>query len=643
MRYQLDMRMMFGHIEPATAPLFQPVSQLEDLRRLARDAAFTLPTILPVFAHERPDLLVAAQLAAGLYGGIARPEAADVGIMVGQIDPIIDAAQGLWHPLANRWHFLNEGVPLPPLAELGDPDHVRRIVVLSSFRALTSTVVNRLLHDAYDTVSRDGAAIGFITGRDASSIAWHVTKQWCAPRPDVTAVGIFTDGEKGGLDPRQVGQEQIDSVDVQTRIFATAWKRLLVRGHARDDNLNLGDYTICGRNETVLDEGAKILRPRCGYGYPCFKDEAKLIPLNRVPALEVVLSGCNAGPFADYALYSQKYQLHLNGIDGPARTIVSVANYVHASGVPENEKFLSLGDTEDIAASLNASLRLQSTVPSYWTFGMPGAYQRRSDPDEVPSRRLCDLAETLDTLQALAQPGEGHALARQIVALRRSVDAHFSRNQRTRGESNSDTDRVWSTVRDLDRKLMEGVLADPDDSFVNLANVVLKRSAIVAGSCVQQSCTCGREVTYGLPVDSFSRDLFARTRPPFLCTMCQVCCEESYRFPQGVELTAFGEIAVCVGGHFDVEIRLGKRLDGDTLVTLVFPSYVQKSLTLEPHFHRVQHEVDRTAFRVNVGSDVIPQAYHFTVFATKDLAVSTYRKTFKVYPPNIGLHEGRQT
>lgn len=608
--------------------LFETTADLDRVRQLAETARSGAPARLPVYVAGRPDLAVAAEMAGRLYDRIRAPDPADLGFTLVDDDPILAASANLWRPLARDWIALRAREPMRSILRQSGDGAIQRIVVLAPFRALRSDTIAQLLLDAYRGPLGMGAAVGFITGRDGASLLWHAAKQWCGLGPDIRAIAVFTDGEKTADDDRIIGYDRFDDVDIKDHIESIAWRRLLVRGHARDDNLNLGAYTMCGRNRDLREDGARVLRPRCGYGGSCFKDEAKLIPVGRVAAAEIVLSGCNAGPQADFALYGEKYQLHLAGVDGLARTIVSVPNYVHASGERENEAFLALQDDDDTAAALNASLRRQSTVPSYWSFGMPGRTARKQLPDELPPPRLIALAETLDVLQALGE-FDKHRLGRQIARLRRAVDGALSRNQRTREQSRQ---RLWSMSMDLDRKVIDAVVADPDDAFINLANIVFKRSVVVDGDPIREPCRCGRTGVVGTPVERFERDLFARTRPPLLATVCLRCTEESFRFPQGVALTVPGEHEVQLGGSFAVEVRLGPRLDGETFVTLSFPRYLADQVDLVPKFHRVANGRDAVTFRIGLTDAATAQAYHFTAFAVKDLSVSTYRKNFKIFP-----------
>jgi hypothetical protein len=622
---------MHGLTSDPAVHLFQTTKDLAELHQLANAAADGSARTLPVYTADRPDLGAAAEVAERLYDRIHQPEPADIGILLAVDDPVLDAAAALWRPLAREWIVWRDGEPHRPAP--GGGAIARRIVVLAPFDALRSDAIMSLLLDAY--LARHGSAVGFITGRDSASMLWHAAKQWCGVRPGDHAVGVFTDGEKSSEDARIVGHDRFDDFDVKATIDGRSWRRLLVRGHARDDNLNLGDYTMCGRNLAIGDDAADVLRPRCGYGAPCFKDESKLMPMNRLAAVEIVLAGCNAGPMADFALYDDKYQLHLAGIDGAARSVVSVMNYVHASGERENEAFLALGDEDDTATVLNASLKQQSTTPTFWTFGMPGRPADTRAPEERPPPRMTALVETLDLLRALGEPGANHALARQIAGLSQIVDAGLSRNQRF------SLQRLWAMSFDLDRKIIEAVVADPDDDFAHLADVVLKRSVVADGAVLRGPCCCGRPGISGTPVERFERDLLARTRPSLLATICQRCVEESFRFPQGVALVVPDELSASPGATMKVEVQLGARLEGDTFVTLVFPRYLQDTVALTPKFHRAGPDRDTVVFQVRFSESAIAQAYHFTGFAVRDLSVSTYRKNFKMFPTPAPANQDR--
>ncbi|MFD0385335.1 hypothetical protein ACFQ2B_32885 [Streptomyces stramineus] len=352
--------------------LFRPVAdeELPGAVRAFLDAPDRTPVPVPVSG--RADLADSAELASRLYTGTHRPHPLDFGVILGEKELPAGVAE-LARPLAHHW---------PAEEELADPAafldrYPGTLLLVGAYDRLNLDPVRALLLASYRGREH---GLTLLSGRDGASVAWNVAKQYAEPAAGVDALGLFTDTDRPPHLPgvRVFDDRDFERADIQAEILRTRWRRVVFQGHGKDDSVNLGEFTICGRNHTVPARPG-LLGPRCAYGLPCYKPEDKLVPLHRVEAVEVVLSACNSGPLADLALYDPKYQLLLNALDGPARTVVSAVS-VHDSDRPENVAWMRAALTgADSVDTLNASL-VAHPYPAFMRFGLPAA------PGEAPPR-----------------------------------------------------------------------------------------------------------------------------------------------------------------------------------------------------------------------------------------------------------------
>ncbi|MGK5632077.1 hypothetical protein [Streptomyces sp. URMC 123] len=359
---------------PAPGRLFRPTAR-EDLDEAVRGFLERGGAPVPVLIDGRPDLPAGMELAEQLYGDLRRPPVRDFGVVLGDKD-LFEATVELARPLARTW--LTEealwgggGWPDGSTGDSGRRDGT--LLVVAAYARLRLDPLRALLLSTYRSANR---SLSVLSGRDPVSVHWNVAKQYAVPRASLTALGLFTDTDRPGGDTtdgvRVYDDRDFERLDIRAEILGRRWRRVVFQGHGKDDSVNLGEFTICGLNPAAPRE-PELLGPRCAYGLPCYKPEDKLVPLNRVAAAEVVLSACNSGPLADLALYDPRYQLLLNALDGPARTVAAAVS-VHDSDRPENAAWRRAAVRgADSVAALNASLAGSHPYPAFLCFGTSGA------------------------------------------------------------------------------------------------------------------------------------------------------------------------------------------------------------------------------------------------------------------------------
>ncbi|MBH1934226.1 hypothetical protein I5Q34_07930 [Streptomyces sp. AV19] len=577
-------------------------------------------TPIPVPVEGREDLTAALHLASRLYSGIRPPEPLDTGVVLGPED-LPDGVAALARPLAREW--IDE-------EELAGRviDHPTRLLLIGRYDRLTLDPLRPLLLRSHRGAPH---ALSFLSGRDGPSVAWNVAKQYAVPNNSTNAIGLFTDTDRPPHPPgvRVFDDRDFERTDIQAEILGTDWRRVVFQGHGKDDSVNLGEFTICGLSPAAPARPG-LLGPRCAYGLPCYKPEDKLVPLHRVAAAELVLSACNSGPLADLALYDPKYQLLLNALDGPARTVVSAVS-VHDSDRPENVAWMRAALTgEDSVDALNSSLAGSHPYPAFMRFGVPRATPTPTTPsDHAPDPLVLTTAHRLTALLSSGLLPERHPLRPRLTKLARKTDLWAARPTHLADQSAEEIRAsLTADLQSLDHAIAGQVAANPENELMNYPAHFGDRSRLDA-EVREVTCHCGR------PAQEFTR----RGLVPYVldttCAVCMRCGDVTFRVPDAPRLLAYADDEVAQGGVLEVRAALTPARRGPVRLGLFVPAYLREDTTVEPATTRVRAPGGRTeeaVFRVRFAPDTAPQAYYFTVFAVQDLAVSTARRHFGVVP-----------
>ncbi|MEU6907488.1 hypothetical protein ABZ935_19335 [Streptomyces coeruleorubidus] len=605
--------------------LFTPIDgDAEYAEAVARFLASPRPESVPVWVNGRADLLSAMQLAAGLYGGIARPAPYERGVLLGA-DEVPAGLRSLIGPLAHHW--LDEEELSGRLLDEGTPGS-RSLLVVAVYSRLTSDPVLELVRRAHRS---GGRQVGFLTGRDAASMAWFTAKQFCLPDPAVDASGLFTSTDR----PDALGKVQVyddralERQDIGARLLEGRWRRVLLQGHGRDDSINLADFTVCGLNPAA-PRRPELLGPRCAYGPDCYKPREKLIPLNRVQAVEVVLSSCNNGPFADAVAYDPRYQLLLNAIDGAARDVVA-APTVHDSARPENAIWMRAAEAEaPSATSLNATITDAQPDPAYWHFGM--ADDRGARPDPAPQEPDPLVLSTSSRLTAYLAGGllpARHPLRPRLTKLAGKAERWVTR-QATAAEGSSAILRGLSDdLQSLDHAITAEIVGNPETEFTDCHAYFGQRSSIAPESVCDVRCHCGRIAR------QFVKRALVPTALDTVVTVCVRCGDMAYRLADSPELRVEASEEVSSGGTLRARVQVRAARRGPVRLGVFVPRHLRSDCTVTPEQRKVRaaggqwHEVE---FSLVVDAGAHPQAYYFTAFAVQDLGLSVARWDFGVLP-----------
>ncbi|MFF4647190.1 hypothetical protein [Streptomyces sp. NPDC001389] len=610
-------------------PLFRPVARQEFARAVREFLGSPELLPVPVPTGDRADLAESVELAGRLYGGLRRPHPLDVGVLL-DAGHLPEGLAELARPFARTWVGEEE---LADVAAFRSR-HRGSLLVVGRYDRLTLDPVRDLLMATYRG-PRNGLTL--LSGRDGASVCWNVAKQYAEPALDVDALGLFTDTDRP---PRLPGVQVFDDrdferADIQAEILGTRWRRVGFQGHGKDDSVNLGEFTICGLN-TSAPATPGLLGPRCAYGLPCYKPEDKLVPLNRVEAVELVLSACNSGPLSDLALYDPKYQLLLNALDGPARTVVSAVS-VHDSDRPENVAWMHGALTgADSVDTLNASLAGSHPYPAFMRFGLPGAPEDTPAPpapaDHRPGPLLLTAGARLTAYLASDLLPHNHPLRPRLTRLARKVDLWVARPTHLADQSPEQIEAsLTADLQSLDHVITEQVAADPETALMNYPAYFGDRSSLDP-DVREVTCHCGR------PAQEFTRRGLLPHVLDTTCAVCMRCGDVTFRIPDAPALLAHAADEVAQGGVLEVRATVTAARTGPVRLGLFVPTYLREDTTVEPATTRLRltgGRAEDVAFRVRFAPETAPQAYYFTLFAVQDLAVSTARRHFGVVPRTV--------
>ncbi|MFE7539339.1 hypothetical protein [Streptomyces platensis] len=613
-----------GRVGPPRRPPapFHPVAEEELPAAVADFLGSPRTGGIPVVVEGRPDLADSVELASTLYSGTALPTPLDHGVLLDDLGELPSGLMELAQPLARTWLTADS---LDRLRQEADGT----LLVLGTYDRLRLDPVRELLNSTYRA---QGFRVTFLSGRDSRSLLWNVAKQYARPDDSLTELGLFTDTDRPTpLDTVRVYDDRdFERVDIQAEILGERWRQVVFQGHGKDDSINLGEFTICGLNP-VVPRSEELLGPRCAYGFACYKPEDKLVPLNRVAAAEVVLSACNSGPLADLVLYDPRYQILLNALDGPARTVVSAVS-VHDSDRPENAAWMRAATAgADSVDVLNASLAGSHPYPAFMRFGLPAdsADAVPEPSDHSPDGLLLTVGTRLTALLTGELLPHNHPLRPRLAKLARKVDQWVARPTHLAEQSPEELrTSLTADLQSLDHVLAQEIGKNPETAVMNYPAHFGDRSRLDP-HVKEVICHCGR------PAQRFVRRGLLPHVLDTVCVVCLRCGDVTFQVPDAPQLLAFAPDEVPVGGVLEIRARLTAARPGPVRLGLFVPAYLREDTVVEPATTKVrgsgEHAQD-VSFRVRVADNTPPQAYYFTVFAVQDLAVSTARRHFGVVP-----------
>lgn len=609
-------------------PLFTAYTDLGDYTRAVADAEAGYGP-LPVWTGDRADLLDGIALAGQVYDGHRTPDPADTGVLFGN-DPLPEALRALVGPLARRW--VTDPARLP---EDGS------VLLVGTYAQLRGDEVQQVVEDAYAA----GRPLFLLTGRDVHSLSWVVAKQYARVVPGA-AVGVVSELDAAEPVPGAdvwCGAEDVRRLDVKEMALGRVWRRVLFHGNGKDDQLNLGQFTLCGASPVAARPGAA--GPRCAYGLACNKPVDKLIPARGVRAAELVLANCFSGALAGHAMYDPKYLILLNALDGPAQTVVATLTACDGQR-PENLAWLTgAARAGSAAGAVNASLRDINPYPAFAQVGLQSSGlaeepqpQQEPEPDPAGDLPLHALGARLTGLLDSGLLGPDYPLRPRLRAL---SDTLLHDVVRTVAMAPPDAAAALADLaketKSLDLALAHRFAKHHDDPVLRFPTYFGERSVAEAPVPVAAPCACGR------PLVSYRR----RGRVPAVTDTVQVVCprcgDVANTLLDAADLSVKAPAHVAAGDTLHVVVEAEARRAGTVNLGIVLPVYLDAKAG--PVLRRVEAtrpgERVHAEFTIAMAAGATPQAYYFCPYAVQDLGVSVARVHFTLHPADRAGRAGR--
>lgn len=586
---------------------------------------------VPVWTSRRADIVASVERAASLYAGVRRPAARMYGVLL-KPETLPTGLARLIAPCASTWVDLAEvGTMLDQLAkEDAGRSGAHSLVIAGLYENFTVDLLWPVLRVA---AHRPSARLTFLTGRDAASLAWFTAKQYVCRAPDVDEFGLFTSTDRGLAQPgiHLRDQQVMQTADIKSEVLGTRWRRLFLQGNGKDDSLNLGEFTVCGKNEAVSRDPAR-LAPLCAHASEpvCYKPVDKLISLREVRAAEIVLSSCHGAPFADAAIYDPKFQLMLNAIDGTAQDIVAAIT-AHESGHAENRAWIeaALGNASSITA-LNASITTAQPFPAYVRFGMG---ENDGVAPEQPSLEPDPLLLTTATRVTAYLAGElltpKNPLRVRLGELATKIENQVSRRAMAMQDRSTMLRDLHNDLQSLDYAIATQFVEDPENDLSNYPAYYASRSRLDPSSVEHVCCQCGR------PAERYIQRSLVPTALDTEGIICMRCGDVAYRLPGAPFLLLCADEDVPQGGTFDVRVVVRNGRPGAVRVGLYVASFARAFCTVTPELRKVRVNAEgdgETQFTLTLAPHISPHAYYMTAFAVQDLAVTKACRHFGVFP-----------
>ncbi|MFF2996093.1 hypothetical protein ACFVTC_16175 [Streptomyces sp. NPDC057950] len=634
-------------------PLFAPYTSLGDYTRAVAGGRGPLP----VFTGPRTDLLDGIALAEEVYSGLRTPEPCDTGVVAG--GPLPAALTALIRPLARHW--VDDPHDLPDTGS---------VLLVGAYAHLRADAVQHTLDAAHAT----GRPLSLLTGRDVHSLSWMAAKQYARVSADAP-VGVLSELDAAAPAPQAdvwLGAADVHRLDVRRIALGQVWRRVLFHGNGKDDQLNLGQFTLCGASPAAAAPG--MPGPRCAYGLGCTKPQDKLIPARGIRAAELVLANCFSGALAGHAMYDPKYLILLNALDGPAQTVVATLTACDGQR-PENLAWLTAtADAGSAAVAMNRQLRDINPYPAFVQAGLqssglgPSHPHSPADPHTHTHTHTADAFESSGSPRTLDSPGpkapydshgsDGfpdpggpypplHRLGARLSGLldsgllgpdyplrprlRALADTVLRDAVRTVARSAPEAGPALAAIaaetKSLDLALAHRFAKHHDDPVLAFPTYFGERSTAAAPVALDAPCACGR------PLRSYRRHGRVPAIADTVQTVCARCGDVANAHTGAVALRVKAPAETAAGSTLHVVVEAVAPRDGTLNLGIVLPLYLDARVG--PVLRRVDAVAGRRVhaeFTLDLAPRATPQAYYFCPFAVQDLGVSVSRVHFTVLP-----------
>ncbi|MGL5021207.1 MAG: hypothetical protein ACRC5R_04225, partial [Mycoplasmatales bacterium] len=353
------------------------------------------------------------------------------------------------------------------------------LLVICKYNNFNQEIVNEMIK----ICSEKNIHISFITGRDMQSITWLIAKQFFEINSKNKSALLTHKRLSKGMKKRfaddfeKINYEILDVVEmgnekIMKNIFQKNYNKMVFHTHGKEDHLNLGNFTICGKNSHI-NSCVNQNRPRCGYGCgSCFKDDDKLVYANAIKADTVVLLSCNNAPFFENIAYAMKYNIFLNFIDGFASNVIGASTVINV----EWRDFVRLSGNLDESnfMILNEYIKQKMGHVPLINFGMPSKYKKQEMSNVSINKNIYKAlnstlkligSETIDDEKLLKRMHNFVLLAKRHV--------HYQNICVTQIEQDESDKKFIERIREMDKKYAEYLSQNTNNDIFNVGEVAL--------------------------------------------------------------------------------------------------------------------------------------------------------------------------
>lgn len=479
-----------------------------------------------------------------------------------------------------------------------------------------------------------------LIGRDVSSLSWLITKQFLSYQSSSHKNGIFTFRKVGRTSHiREIlskdslwelyDSKLFDKTDIKQLIYKQNWEHIVFHGHGKEDNLNLGEYTLCGKNNSIY--GLNNLNPSCGYcNQNCFKDEEKLIDPKKIRSKVLTLLSCNNFPFSDLSLYNEKYNLGLNAIDGLFQEIyLSVG--VHNTDIYEVEKFISYFNKNlYIPSFFNTIQGEKNNIPFLIQIGLPSVCQELYI-EKGSDSKVCLEKEHIDIINRLYFYGRTSLLEDNHIIKKRTSTLLLKIENAFQFSSIHEHKKLMSELlnrANADSNLiMKCLLGSSQDKLYDYYDYNMSRSLTVKKD-FGFTCSCGEKSLYteyhGVINNTLDID----------SNFCYRCGDQYFSMKNMPMISVHVPTKIKQGEKLKIKCDIDSTQDGNIYIANILPNYIEQFRAHEGVIKKFKNIKNKGKFvyedEITLDFTIPCQAYYITIIMVQNLGISICRANFNI-------------
>lgn len=510
-------------------------------------------------------------------------------------------------------------------------DTCKTLVIVSLYKDFSQDSIRKILEFARDNL----IDVYFLIGRDLCSLSWLIAKQFISIKTD--SKGLFT-YKNLNFDLTDYHQwnlydiKNIEKNDIKYLLENKLWHQVVFHGHGKEDNLNLDEFTICGLNQQATNDTPFF--PSCGFiGQSCFKDDKKTIPLNKVKAEQIYLVSCNNFPFYDAKLYSLKYNLVLNAVDGYARNILASIG-IQSSDNMELNLMLKNSDFSTLGNRMNRILDDIQPFISIISIGLPILDNENEVCNHIEKVELTELSKII--LSRLSAYHSSFMVNENHVAYKLSKKMMKDFSQLTRrgtiGVTNSDLEKfeinLKNRINPFSKVIAENML-DVNDELHNFDSFNIFRSSVNKNSVRKGMCSCGKDSLEFNYIPNVPNVFEIETEYCYRCGDKQV----GMRYMPKI-LFKCDENNLNKGSfEIDFEFEINPQHEGDIFWGLTVPSYIQSYLLGQTKIEKIKNKKVQKYIRkgtVSFDNSIPKQSYYLILLIVQNGGIKVSRCFFNL-------------